>query len=138
MRAFVVPNALTQQMTRRQPRRTSRASATARSLTGSKSRSQTARDARLRARRPSASCSWSTPVANGTPSRASRRKHAAPEPPPAMTKTSGSPFGLASSTLPKAAVTALTESSTGEKSVRATRSQPQQKAAPTRRHAGVT
>ena len=39
---------------------------------------------------------------------------------------------------PKTAVTALTESSTGEKSVRATRSHPQQKAAPVSRHAGVT
>ena len=39
---------------------------------------------------------------------------------------------------PKTAVTALTESSTGEKSVRATRSHPQQKVAPVSRHAGVT
>ena len=39
---------------------------------------------------------------------------------------------------PKTAVTALTESSTGEKSVRAMRSHPQQKAAPVRKHAGVT
>ena len=36
---------------------------------------------------------------------------------------------------PKTAVTALTESSTGEKSVRAMRSHPQQKTAPVSRHA---
>ena len=39
---------------------------------------------------------------------------------------------------PKTAVTALTESSMGAKSVRAMRSHLQQKTAPARKHAGVT
>ena len=39
---------------------------------------------------------------------------------------------------PKMAVTALMESSTGENSVRAIKSQPAQKMAPPKKHAGIT